>query len=105
MQSAAQRNLNKRDRTWAAWPYDERIACELDQSGEPGDCGPYTPPVTQGAGPSDPQVQASERRADAAGIWKVTEYDASPTDTNSIATLLATGQPTSGSRWTSATRG
>ena len=36
-------------------PYDERIACELDQSGEPGDCGPYSPPVTQGAGPTRPQ--------------------------------------------------
>ncbi len=92
MQSAANATLDHAIAPWATWPYDERIACELDQSGEPGDCGPYNPPVTQGAGPSDPKVQASEHAADAAGVWKVTEFDTSPTDTNSIATLLAAGE-------------
>jgi hypothetical protein len=91
MQSAANASLNRGIADWAVWPYDERIACELDQSGQPNDCGPYSPPVTQGAGPSDPKVEASEKAADAAGQWKVTEFDSSPTDPDSIAALLATG--------------
>lgn len=91
MRSAGDANVNKPIADWSVWPYDERIACELDQSGEPGGCGPYNPPVTQGAGPSDPQVQASEKSADAAAQWKVTEYDAIPTDPDSLATVLASG--------------
>ena len=91
MQSAGDANINKAIADLAVWPYDERIACELDQSGGEEPCGPYNPAVTQGAGSSDPAVLASEKSADTAAQWKVTEYDAVPTDPDSIANLLATG--------------
>jgi hypothetical protein len=39
LQTAGDSNLNKPIATWDTWPYDERIACELDRSGD-GDCGP-----------------------------------------------------------------
>jgi hypothetical protein len=91
MQNAATATLNRAIAPWATWPYDERIACELDESGEPGDCGPYSPPVQQGGWQSDANTKNAQANADKAGIWKVTEFDASPTDANSIATLLAGG--------------
>jgi hypothetical protein len=91
MQSAATATLNRAIADWAVWPYDERIACELDMDGQPNDCGPYSPPVTQGAGPTDPVTEAAQHKADAAGLWKITEFDASPMDPTSIATLLAGG--------------
>ncbi|MFI5042970.1 MAG: C1 family peptidase, partial [Acidimicrobiales bacterium] len=91
MSRAGEGNLNKAIADWAVWPYDPSVACELDQSGGEEPCGPYSPPVTQGGASSDPAIQASEKTAEAAGQWKVTEYDAVPTDPDSIAALLATG--------------
>jgi hypothetical protein len=91
MQNAASATLNRAIASAKIWPYDERIACELDQSGEPGDCGPYNPPVTQGGWQSDGNTKTAQANADKAGLWKVTEFDAAPTDPNSIATLLAAG--------------
>ncbi len=91
MRSAGDSTVGKSIADWAVWPYDERVACELDRSGEPGDCGPYSPPVTQGGGASDPQVQAAEKSADGNAQWKVTEYDAVPTDPDSLAAVIATG--------------
>jgi hypothetical protein len=91
MGSAAQATLNLPVAAWATWPYNEPEACELDMSGEPNDCGPYSPAVTQGGGNSDPKIQAAKKTADGSGLWKITEFDTSPTDTNSIATLLASG--------------
>lgn len=91
MQNAANATLNRAIAPWAVWPYDERLACEWDQSGTPNDCGPYSPPVRQGGAASDPTQEAAQRNADGNGHWKVSEIDAVPTDANSIATLLATG--------------
>jgi len=91
MQNAAQASLNRAIAPWATWPYDERIACELDESGEPGDCGPYNPPVAQGGWQADANTKNAQASADKAGIWKVTEFDAVPTDPTSIATMLASG--------------
>ncbi len=87
--AAAALNLGVAD--WDVWKYDQRQACELDQTGEQGDCGPYSPPVQQGIGTGDPKIAAAMKAADAAGQWKVTEFDAIPTDPDSIATVLATG--------------
>jgi hypothetical protein len=90
MRAAGDGNLNKPIAVWAVWPYDERLACELDQDGD-GDCGPYQPPVTEGGAASDPAVQADIKNADSKGTWRVTEYDAIGTDPDSIAALLSTG--------------
>jgi hypothetical protein len=91
MQNAAQATLNLAAAAWGTWPYNEAVACEFDESGEPGDCGPYNPPVTQGGWQGDPGAVKSKQSADGAGLWKITQFDASPTDPNSIATLLAAG--------------
>ncbi|MGH7296077.1 MAG: C1 family peptidase, partial [Polyangiaceae bacterium] len=77
-------------------PYDERTACELDTSSD-HDCGPYFPPVIQGSGSRDPQVQTKIRDSDASGQWQITEYDAIPRDPETIAAFLATGADVWGS--------
>ncbi len=87
---AGEDNLNKPIATWELWPYDARVACELDRSGD-GDCGPFAVPVVQGSAGADPQVQAKIRDSDAKGHWKVTEYDNLQTDPDTIAAILATG--------------
>ncbi len=43
----------------------------MDVSGQPGDCGPYTPPVQQGSASRDAKIQAEIKAADAAGLWYV----------------------------------
>ena len=91
MQTAATANAKKPIAAWGLWPYDERVACEMDASGQAGDCGPYSPPVQQGAGAHDAKVQGQIKAADAAGQWKVVEYDAVPMDPDSIAAVLASG--------------
>jgi hypothetical protein len=90
MRTAGDDTVNKEITTWDAWPYDERLACELDKSGE-GDCGPYMPPVVPGGGGLDPTLQAKIKASDSQGHWKVTEYDAIEKDPDTIAALLATG--------------
>jgi hypothetical protein len=90
MRTAGDGTVNKQITTWDSWPYDERVACELDKSGD-GDCGPYSPPVIPGAGGVDPQVQAKIRDSDAKGHWKVSEYDVIQDDPDTIAAQLATG--------------
>jgi hypothetical protein len=90
MQTAGDSNVNKPIVTWESWPYDERVACELDRSGE-GDCGPYAPPAIPGSGAVDAQVQAKIKDADSKGHWKVTGYDTIPGDPDTIASILATG--------------
>jgi hypothetical protein len=90
MRTAGDGTVNKEITTWDSWPYDERIACELDKSGE-GDCGPYTPPVIPGAAGVDPAVQAKIKDSDSKGHWKVSEYDAIKGDPDTIAAQLATG--------------
>ncbi len=90
IKNAGDENLNKPIVAWDGWPYDERTACELDQSGD-GDCGPYLPPVVPGAGKNDPLVAARERDSDARGHWRVTEYDEIPADPDTIAAILVTG--------------
>ena len=70
--------------------YDERVACELDKSGD-GDCGPYTPPVVAGGGGGDPALQAKIRDTDSRGHWKVTEYDEIGSDPDAIGAILASG--------------
>jgi len=90
MRTAGDDNLNKQLAIWQDWPYDERVACEIDKSGE-GDCGPYNPPVVPGGGAADPQVQAKIKDSDSKGRWKVTEYDEVEGNPDSIAAILATG--------------
>ena len=90
MRTAGDSTVNKEISTWDTWPYDERVACELDKSGE-GDCGPYTPPVIPGAAGVDPTVQSKIKDSDSKGHWKVTEYDAIQSDPDTIAAQLATG--------------
>lgn len=90
MHTAGDDNLNKPVATWEVWPYDERVACELDQSGD-GDCGPYLPPVVPGAAGHDAQVQAKIKDADSKGHWKVTGYDELGGDADTLAQYLATG--------------
>jgi len=91
MHSAASGVLNKAIADWPTWPYDERVACELDMSPTRGDCGPYQPPVVQGAGHRDPAIEAKMSAAGKAGQWKVTRIDAIPLNPEAIATALATG--------------
>jgi hypothetical protein len=90
VQSAGDRNLKKPIVPWDAWPYDERVACALDVSGD-HDCGPYLPPVTQGSGAHDPTLQAKMKDSDARGQWQVTEYDKIPSDPDTLAAFLASG--------------
>ncbi len=90
MQNAGDGNVNKAISPWEEWPYDERVACEIDQSGD-GDCGPYLPPVVPGAARLDPLVQGKIREADSRGRWRVTEYDEIGAEPDAIAAVLATG--------------
>jgi len=90
VQSAGDRNLRKPIAPWDAWPYDERVACELDLSGD-HDCGPYNPPVGQGSGAHDATLQAKVKDSDARGQWQVTEYDKVPSDPDTLAAFLASG--------------
>jgi hypothetical protein len=96
VQDAGDKNLHKPIALWASWPYDERTACELDTSTD-HDCGPYFPPVIQGSGSRDPQVQAKIKDSDSRGQWQITEYDAIPRDADTIAAFLATGADVWGS--------
>jgi hypothetical protein len=96
VQSAGDRNLRKPIAPWDAWPYDERVACELDVSGD-HDCGPYSPPVLQGGGAHDAALQAKLKETDAQGQWQVTEYDRIPSDPDTLAAFLASGSDV----WTS----
>ncbi len=86
MQSAGDGNVGKAIATWPQWPYDERLACELDTS---GDCGPYNPAA--GDPSQDSALQADIKKADAEGAWTITEYDSIPSDATTIAGMLATG--------------
>ncbi|HEY3819427.1 MAG TPA: C1 family peptidase [Polyangiaceae bacterium] len=97
VQNAGDSNLKKAIAPWESWPYDERVACELDQSGD-HDCGPYTPPVTQGSGAHDATLQAKMKDSDGRGQWSITEYDRIPSDPDTLAAILATGADV----WTSA---
>jgi hypothetical protein len=90
MRTAGDDNLNKVITVWDVWPYDERIACEIDQSGD-GDCGPYTPAVTPGAAGHDAKVQAKIKDSDSKGHWKVTAYDEIEGNPDTIAQYLQTG--------------
>jgi len=90
VQNAGDKNLKKPIAPWESWPYDERVACELDQSAD-HDCGPYTPPVTQGSGAHDATLQAKVKDSDERGQWSVTEYDRIPSDPDTLAAILATG--------------
>jgi hypothetical protein len=90
LQSAGDSNLNKPIAPWDAWPYDERSACALDQSGDK-DCGPYNPPVVQGSGKTDATLQAKIKDADSKGLWEVTQYDKLQDDPDTIAAILASG--------------
>jgi hypothetical protein len=90
VQNAGDSNLKKLIAPWESWPYDERVACELDQSND-HDCGPYTPPVSQGSGTHDATLQAKVKDSDSRGQWSVTEYDRIPSDPNTLAAILATG--------------
>ncbi|MGD0529715.1 MAG: C1 family peptidase [Polyangiaceae bacterium] len=90
VQSAGDSNLKKAIAPWDSWPYDERVACALDRSGD-HDCGPYTPPVSQGSGTTDPTLQAKVKDSDGRGQWMVTEYDRIPSDPDTLAAILATG--------------
>jgi hypothetical protein len=96
IQTAGDDNLNKSIVAWDAWPYDERIACEIDrlppdpQTGAP-DCGPYLPPVPAGGATADPQLQAKLKSSDSTGRWRLSEFDEVPNDPNVIAAVLATG--------------
>jgi hypothetical protein len=90
MQRAGDGNINKPIAVWESWPYDERVACELDTGGD-DDCGPYTPAVTPGSAPNDAALQAKIRDQDGKGRWRVTEYDEIPSDPDTIAALLSTG--------------
>jgi hypothetical protein len=86
MDAAGDGNLYKDITTWTQWPYDERLACELDTT---GDCGPYKPPT--GNPGSDAQLQAKIKDSDGNGNWYIKEYDSIQGDPDSIATMLATG--------------
>jgi hypothetical protein len=91
IKNAGDDNLNKTIVAWNEWPYDERVACEIDQSGD-GDCGPYLPPVVPGSAKLDPLVQAKVKDSDSKGHWKVTEYDEiTPAAPDTIAAMLASG--------------
>jgi hypothetical protein len=90
MRTAGDSTVNKEITTWDSWPYDERIACELDKSGE-DDCGPYAPPIIPGGAAIDPLVQAKIKDSDSKGHWKVSEYDAIQGDPDTIAAQLASG--------------
>jgi Papain family cysteine protease len=90
MRTAGDGTVNKEITTWDAWPYDERVACEIDKSGE-DDCGPYNPPVIPGGAAVDPLLQAKIRDSDSKGHWKVSEYDAIKGDPDTIAAQLSTG--------------
>jgi hypothetical protein len=90
VQNAGDSNLKKAIAPWDTWPYDERVACQLDQSGD-HDCGPYTPPVTQGSGAHDATLQAKVKDSDARGQWAVIEYDKIPNDPDTLAAILAMG--------------
>ncbi len=90
MRTAGDDNLNKVIAVWDVWPYDERVACELDQSGD-GDCGPYSPAVVPGAASHDAQVQAKIKDSDGKGHWKVTAYDELDGSPDTLAQYLATG--------------
>jgi hypothetical protein len=90
MQTAGDDNVNKAIVEWDAWPYDERVACELDRAGD-GDCGPYTPPVTPGGANGDPRVQAKIKDADSKAHWKISEFDEIDRNPDTIASVLATG--------------
>ena len=99
VQSAGDRNLRKPIAPWDTWPYDERVACELDVSGD-HDCGPYMPPVTQGSGARDAAIQAKVKDSDAKGQWQVTEYDRSPV-TRTRSPRFSRRERTCGRRWIS----
>lgn len=86
MGAAGDGNVGKDIATWPQWPYDERLACELDTT---GDCGPYSPPT--GDPNSDSALQSKIKAADAEGNWIIREYDQIGSDPNSIATMLASG--------------
>jgi hypothetical protein len=90
LQTAGDSNINKPIAPWDTWVYDERTACELDQSGDK-DCGPYTPPVVQGSGSTDATIQAKIKDADSKGEWEVTQYDKLQSDPDTIAAILASG--------------
>jgi hypothetical protein len=86
MGAAGDGNVGKEIALWPQWPYDERLACEIDTS---GDCGPYTPPV--GNASTDAQLQAKIKQADAEGHWVIKEYDQIGSDPDTFAAMLATG--------------
>jgi hypothetical protein len=90
MKTAGDDTVNKSIATWDTWPYDERVACELDRSGD-GDCGPYSPPVVPGGYAADSTVEAKIKDSDQKGHYKVTEYDEITGNGDSIAAYLATG--------------
>lgn len=96
VQSAGDSNLNKPIAPWDSWPYDERTACALDQSGDK-DCGPYNPPVVQGSGKADATIQAKIKEADTKGEWEITQYDRLNSDPDTLAAILASGSDV----WTS----
>lgn len=86
MEDAGNGNLNKPIAPWTAWPYDERIACEIDKT---GDCGPYSPPPPSFN--SDSQLHDKIKAEDGNGVFQITEYDDIGSDPDTIAGLLATG--------------
>ena len=90
MQTAGDSNINRAIAAWETWPYDPRVACELDRSGD-GDCGPFQPPVVQGSWAADPSVQVTMRDADKKGRFRVTEFDQVPADPDAMAAILASG--------------
>jgi Papain family cysteine protease len=90
IRNAGDDNINRPIAAWDTWPYDERVACEIDQSGD-GDCGPYLPPVIPGSAKVDPGVEAKIKDSDAKGRWRVTEYDEITADPDTIGAMLATG--------------
>jgi hypothetical protein len=96
IQTAGDDNVNRSIVAWDAWPYDERVACELDKTPpDPAtgaaDCGPYTPAVSVGGASGDPQLQAKIRSSDSTGRWRVSEFDEIPNEPDTIAAVLATG--------------
>jgi hypothetical protein len=88
MQYAGDDNVNKPIATWGTWPYDERVACELDTT---HDCGPYNPPVPAGGASGDPQLQSKIHDSDSKGAWVISEYDEITADADTIAAMLASG--------------
>jgi hypothetical protein len=89
MQNAATSTLNRLIAGESVWAENEPESCEYDMDGEPNDCGPYGPGVTQGS--PDSTALGNRTTADGKGDWKITAFDAMPTDPTSIATVLATG--------------